>query len=130
VFARKNVLGITATLPMPGSSSSKNENKKTAAPHPPLIRNALRSMLIIGGGALAANTLAYAYLFHPSKAPLWPVLVSAIAFLFLWRLSALIFDLVFIWHRYIRFSGALTFLRRSILPASASKEPGASGGKP
>ena len=39
------------------------------------------------------------------------------------------FDLVFIWHRYIRQSGALTFLRHAILPAAASQPPAAPAGK-
>ncbi len=131
LFAKKPALGVAAALPMPGSSSSgKKKSASTAAvTHPPLIRNALRSMLILGGAALVANTALYAYLYHPAKAPLWPILLGGLAFLFLWRLASLIFDLIFIWHRYIRFSGALTFLRRSILPASASAAPGASGGK-
>jgi len=56
------------------------------------------------------------------------VLASA-AFLYLWRLGALVFDLVFIWHRYIRHSGALTFLRQAILPHAATLAPTATGGK-
>lgn len=34
--------------------------------------------------------------------PTWPVLVGGAFFLYLWWLSALVFDLVFVWHRYIR----------------------------
>jgi hypothetical protein len=33
---------------------------------------------------------------------LWPLLLANAAFLYLWWLSALLFDLVFIWHEYIR----------------------------
>ena len=36
---------------------------------------------------------------HP---PLWPLLLSAAIFLYLWWLAALIFDLAFVWQRYIR----------------------------
>jgi hypothetical protein len=36
---------------------------------------------------------------HP---PTWPVLLSGIGFLYLWWLSALVFDLAFIWQRYVR----------------------------
>jgi hypothetical protein len=36
---------------------------------------------------------------HP---PVWPVLLSGAAFLYLWWLAALIFDLAFVWQRYIR----------------------------
>jgi hypothetical protein len=38
---------------------------------------------------------------HP---PTWPVLISGIAFLYLWWLSALVFDLAFVWQRYVRHS--------------------------
>jgi hypothetical protein len=40
---------------------------------------------------------------HPA---VWPVLVSGIAFLYLWWLATLVFDLAFIWHRYVRNSVA------------------------
>ena len=36
---------------------------------------------------------------HP---PVWPVVVGAAVFLYLWWLAALIFDLAFVWQRYIR----------------------------
>ncbi|MDQ6656570.1 MAG: hypothetical protein M3Y80_12260 [Verrucomicrobiota bacterium] len=35
-------------------------------------------------------------------APLWPLLFAAAVFLYLWWLAALVFDLAFVWHRYIR----------------------------
>jgi len=131
LFAKKPVLGVSTTLPTPGSTPSRSSEAKSesAASHRPLVRNALRSMLITGGVALVLNTAWYAHLYHPAKAPLWPIVLGGAAFLYLWRLASLIFDLVFIWHRYIRFSGAMTFLRRSILPAAAAEAPGASGGK-
>jgi len=40
---------------------------------------------------------------HP---PVWPVLLSGAAFLYLWWLAALIFDLAFVWQRYVRNSVA------------------------
>jgi hypothetical protein len=36
---------------------------------------------------------------HP---PVWPVVLAAAAFMYLWWLAALIFDLAFVWQRYIR----------------------------
>ena len=36
--------------------------------------------------------------------PVWPVFLATVAFLYLWWLAALLFDLVFIWHHYIRHS--------------------------
>ncbi len=35
-------------------------------------------------------------------APLWPLLFATAVFLYLWWLAALVFDLAFVWHRYIR----------------------------
>ncbi len=43
--------------------------------------------------------------------PIWPVLLSGAAFLYLWWLSILIFDLAFVWHRYVRKGVALDRLR-------------------
>jgi hypothetical protein len=45
---------------------------------------------------------------HP---PFWPVLLGGAAFLYLWWLAALIFDLAFIWQRYVRNSVANDRLR-------------------
>ena len=36
------------------------------------------------------------------RPPVWPVLLGGAAFLYLWWLAALIFDLGFVWQRYIR----------------------------
>jgi hypothetical protein len=35
-------------------------------------------------------------------AALWPIVLAGAAFLYLWWLAALLFDLTFVWHRYIR----------------------------
>jgi hypothetical protein len=47
----------------------------------------------------------------PQKSVFWPVALSGALFLYLWWLSALLFDLVFVWHRYIRSNRAVEFLR-------------------
>jgi len=44
--------------------------------------------------------------------PAWPVLLAGAAFLYLWWLGILIFDLSFIWHRYIRRSVAVDTMRQ------------------
>lgn len=36
-----------------------------------------------------------------SNASLWPVIAGALGFLYLWWLATILFDLTFIWHRYI-----------------------------
>ncbi|HXU31269.1 MAG TPA: hypothetical protein VN851_11875 [Thermoanaerobaculia bacterium] len=38
------------------------------------------------------------------RGPVWPIVLAIVAFLYLWWLAALLFDLVFIWHLYIRHS--------------------------
>ena len=37
-----------------------------------------------------------------TQRPLWPVILASLAFLYLWWLATLVFDLAFVWHRYIR----------------------------
>jgi hypothetical protein len=55
------------------------------------------------------------------KGDLWPVLLAAAFFLYVWWLVALVFDLVFAWHRYIRYSKEGQYLwDRSV---SAGKVP-------
>ncbi|SAK46422.1 hypothetical protein AWB75_00925 [Caballeronia catudaia] len=43
--------------------------------------------------------------------PLWPVVLGGAFFLYGWWLAILIFDLAFVWHRYVRNSVALDTLR-------------------
>ena len=40
-------------------------------------------------------------------APIWPVFIAGAGFLYLWWLGILVFDLAFMWHRYIRHSVAV-----------------------
>jgi hypothetical protein len=47
-----------------------------------------------------------------SDAPIWPVLLAGLGFLYLWWLGILMFDLTFVWHRYIRRSVAIDSLRQ------------------
>ncbi|MBV9772571.1 MAG: MFS transporter [Gemmatimonadetes bacterium] len=76
----------------------------------------LRPMIVLGGLAVA-GIVAY----HLSVAkqageigPLWPVLIATAAFLYLWWLAALLFDLVFVWHVYIRHAKVLQRLNEMI----------------
>jgi hypothetical protein len=43
----------------------------------------------------------------PRKSELWPVALGGVVFFYLWRITALLFDLVFVWHRYVRHAAAL-----------------------
>ncbi|WP_426114418.1 hypothetical protein [Pseudomonas sp. DSP3-2-2] len=45
------------------------------------------------------------------KRLLWPLVLAALAFIYLWWLAILTFDLAFIWHRYIRNSVAIDAVR-------------------
>lgn len=49
--------------------------------------------------------------FLTTRPPVWPVLLAAAGFLYLWWLATLIFDLAFVWQRYIRRSVANQRLR-------------------
>jgi hypothetical protein len=46
--------------------------------------------------------------------PLWPVVLAGLAFFYLWWLAAMVFDLIFVWRRYIRKSIALERLEGMI----------------
>ena len=51
----------------------------------------------------------------------WPVILAGTAFLYLWWLAALTFDLAFIWHYYIRHSVAQEYVEerlRATAPAA------------
>lgn len=50
-------------------------------------------------GGRVIKTVTQVLTAHPA---IWPVLLSGAAFLYLWWLAALIFDLGFVWQRYIR----------------------------
>ena len=61
--------------------------------------------LLLGGAIAVIGKL----IFHldDAKGPVWPALLATAAFLYLWWLAALIFDLTVIWHWYIRNSRIL-----------------------
>jgi hypothetical protein len=52
---------------------------------------------------------------HVAIHELWPLFLAAAVFFYLWWLVALLFDLVFVWHRYIRYAGEGQYLS---LPSS------------
>ena len=55
--------------------------------------------VLVDPGPVAIKTVTEVLAPRP---PVWPVLLSGAAFLYLWWLAALIFDLGFVWQRYIR----------------------------
>jgi hypothetical protein len=69
--------------------------------------------VLLGSGALLVGTIAVNRLAATnSDQPVWPVLLGGVGFLYLWWLAILLFDLAFVWHRYIRSSVGLYTLRR------------------
>lgn len=71
-----------------------------------------RRVMVGSGTAVIALAILCAYPGHSTSAPpLWPLVLAALMFLYLWWLAILAFDLSFIWHRYIRNSVALDTLR-------------------
>ena len=71
-----------------------------------------RRLLIAVGGLLVVGLVAINLSNEqlPGK-PLWPAVLGAAGFIYLWWLGILLFDLTFIWHRYIRQSVAIQSLR-------------------
>ena len=66
---------------------------------------------LLGLGAAAVFVIVVKRLFGAdTDAPAWPVVLAGLAFLYLWWLGILLFDLAFIWHRYIRQSVAVDML--------------------
>ncbi len=58
-------------------------------------------------GAIAVATMVVSHLVRAPErtpGPFWPLFLATVAFLYLWWLAALLFDLVFVWHLYIRHS--------------------------
>lgn len=51
--------------------------------------------------------------YHNTAGRIWPALLSGAAFLYLWWLAALLFDMTFVWHRYIRSSLVVNLLRKT-----------------
>ena len=71
--------------------------------------------LIVPGGLALLGLVVFIlfsdYTEYTRKGPLWPVLLGGVACLYLWWLAALLFDLIFVWHRYVRWSVAITDLK-------------------
>lgn len=69
-----------------------------------------------------------------NEGPIWPVFLAGGAFLYLWWLAIVAFDLTFVWHVYIRYSGVQNYLDRrlqtggpALIPAATRPSAGSSG---
>jgi hypothetical protein len=85
----------------------------------------VRTLPILGGiasvwliGSLIAGNV--------TEMNLWPLVLGVVLFLYLWWLFALLVDLVFVWHRYVRHGAAVEVLRvgHDIAKASPSSQQG------
>ena len=75
-----------------------------------------RQVMVGGGAAVLGIAMVMGVITRTSApgtgAPLWPLLLSAAAFMYLWWLGIVLFDLTFIWQWYIRNTAALSVLRK------------------
>jgi hypothetical protein len=85
----------------------------------------VRTLPILGGiasvwliGSLIAGNV--------TEMNLWPLVLGVVLFLYLWWLFALLVDLVFVWHRYVRHGAAVEVLRvgHDIAKANPSSQQG------
>jgi hypothetical protein len=76
-------------------------------------------ILLIAGGFLTL-LIVVSLVVTVKDRPIWPVVLASAAFMYLWWLTALLFDLVFVWHRYIRHSAAVADLRELQAPKAAA----------
>ena len=79
-----------------------------------LFARGMRPLLIVGGLTVAA-LIAYRIWRTPalSRKSYWPLLLAGSAFIYLWWLAALLFDLAFTWHRYVRHAVWHKFMRQA-----------------
>lgn len=84
--------------------------------------------LLVLGGVVVFGIVAYLVWTDPipqakGRGPMWPVFLAGAGFLYLWWLAALLFDLAFVWHRYIRHSQAVDQLRKLVKPGQGGGPP-------
>jgi hypothetical protein len=95
--------------------------------------------LIVPGAIAVLSIVVYLLIKAPPGASVWPVLLGAAVFFYLWWLAALLLDLTVVWHHYARQNGAINYLRGGTPKTSpenngpitrGSGEPTAGGGGP
>jgi hypothetical protein len=129
------VIGLLLAVFAVAFSVTTDRNKQFLRRFPPirLIIRRARPLLVAGGLAAASLMIHRAVAaHHPFKTstPFWPVVLSAAAFLYLWWLAIILFDLTFVWHRYIRqgvWQQCLCSVRQNLIKRrEAAKESGSS----
>lgn len=81
-----------------------------------------RYSLVATGAVVVLFILVRQGIVIGGKDALWPAVLAALASLYLWWLGILLFDLTFIWHRYIRQSVAIDTLKQWVV-ARRDAEP-------
>ena len=71
-------------------------------------------MILMGTAFVAFSAFTIVGMQH--EGPTWPLVVATGAFLYLWWLAALLFDLVVAWHVYIRWSQINEIIREMTTP--------------
>jgi hypothetical protein len=116
-------------------SVTADRSKQFLQQFPPirLIVRGARPLLVAGGLGAASLMIHRAVTAdHPflTPKPFWPVVLSAAAYLYLWWLAIILFDLTFVWHRYIRqgvWQQCLCSARQNLIKRrEAAKESGSS----
>jgi hypothetical protein len=111
------VLGTLAlALASVVSSIWADRHKGLLQRYPPvrLFARGMRPLLIMGG--LAAAGLVGYWIWRTPDRPqrsFWTLLLAGAAFIYLWWLAALLFDLTFTWHRYVRHAVWQKYLRQA-----------------
>jgi hypothetical protein len=87
-----------------------------------------RWLLVGSGTLLLAVAIIWRVISAPDTAAIWPLVLAAFFFIYLWLLAVMMFDLAFIWHRYIRHSVALEVMRdwrarRDAAPREKRQDP-------
>ena len=76
---------------------------------------------LLGPGALGALAIVVRILRQDeSDTEVWPIVLGSAAFLYLWWLATLLFDLSVVWHFYVRWSSAMDTMRQMIKTPEAS----------
>ena len=84
-------------------------------PRPPrLRRRSNRIAVVLIAGTLLTLAIVAAARATTRTGPLWQVVLAIGACVYLWWLGALLFDLIFVWQRYIQQDAAMQFLRRHV----------------
>ncbi len=128
-FGTAREIGVSAIISLAFASvvcSVWADRHKISLRKYPLLRlfaRGMRPLLIVGGLATAALVVTRIFVATgpPPRDPptlhaptsVWPLALAGAVFIYLWWLAALLFDLGFIWHRYVRHSVWQKHLRQA-----------------